>query len=734
MVTNEQFTAVLKALIRDRGESQVSLAKKLGVSLSYLSKLTNGQRSPTPDLAERLDAALGGTGQLTQLVSTRRPAIHIPQQLPSPVNDFVEHTGFMHRLEQALSAGRSPGAVTTLVIEGKPGVGKSATQVHFANRIGWQFPGGVLYEDLGSRRPTVETLGRFLRALGAQVAGDLDVVARSALFRSVTAGRRVLVVLDNATDDEDVLPLMPGAEGTVLVSARTRLSTLAAGAGARHLVLPPLSSDSSRALLKRITGPARIEAEPVAADRIITTTGGLPAALRAVGDHLAARPHQPLGALAAEVHDGGVLRIANDLQHEFDKLYQSLTPGAATLLGFLGRTPCEAVEERALALLFENAEDVTAELRGSNLIEVSGTGLLLVEPFRSYAAQKAAGSDHDSLNAVVAKLVRWYLDAAVRANDVLAPGWDGEVFDHQIGDDTGSTGFVAAMNWCDSAIRPASTLADWASRSGCPTLAWKLALAFMPYFYVTKRWEPWLHLASIGVSAARKAGSELGLGRCLHNLGWAQLELHRSDEACRNFREALALQDALRDDRGRAWTMLGLGSVASEQGDCVEATRMLDHSASLFMQTGLPFGAAVARSLQAGAFTRQGHHDQAHQLLHQALELAIETEVRPVEGLVRHLLGDCHLARREVRYALVQLDRALALRRSTRQRWAEGEVQLSRADALAVLGDPKQSKAALRSAIEIFDELRDPRALEARGRLAALCCAVSADVDQHAHV
>ncbi|UJW32636.1 helix-turn-helix domain-containing protein [Saccharothrix sp. AJ9571] len=721
MPGEEEFRMALRALMRRQRRTQASLARELDVSVSYLSKLLTGQRPMTPALVDQFDTALHAGGRLSER-SANAERLGRPQQLPAISGDLIGRTEILHRLDQALSVADPAGPkVPTIVIEGAPGVGKSATQLHLASRISWRFGGGCLYADFAasSVRPTrAEVLLRFLSALGEHPGRDLNVDVLAERFHTATAGHRVLVVLDNVTSVDEVRALTPAAGGAALISTRSGPVTM--GSNATHVVLPPLAQSVSYAMLAGVVGVARMEAEPVAARRLVASCGGLPASIRAVGEGLRNQPHRSLTKVAAELRS----TIPVDPEGRFGEAYRSLGPMAASVFRLVGGLRLGPLTEDVIVALVGKEGDVVRQslryLLASHLIDQRKQTFDLAAPLREFAAIRAADEDGDeALHAALIRLLRWFVAASVGANDLLAPAWDGGAIVQAPLRPAGVRDYRSALSWCQRSAWTAVRLARRAEQAGLSGLVWKLALAFMPYFYLTKAWEQWLRLGAMGVSAARQAGDPVGLGRSLHSLGWAQLELRREPEARQNFGEALPLLVQAGDDRGLAWVLLGLGGADSQRGEVVAAIQELDKAAHLFLKTGLPFGAAVARSLQGRALDQQNDVD-ALPVLTQALELAITAGIRPTEGLVRHLIGEHYLAKQEFRLALVQLDRALALRRATGERWAEADVQLARSDAFNGIEDAHSAQSALEAAVVAFDELRDPRALEARARLAAI--------------
>ncbi|GAA2083606.1 hypothetical protein GCM10009759_01890 [Kitasatospora saccharophila] len=291
--------------------------------------------------------------------SAPRPldALPKPAQLPSGPGQFVGRNRQLRELDGLLPAG--PGDPTgpadrppLVLVTGPPGIGKTALVTHWAHRHRDRFPDGQLHADLRGHSPRPaphpdDLLARFLRALGTppdRLPADPDEAA--ALYRTLLADRRVLIVLDDARDAEQVRPLLPGAPGcAVLVTGRNRLTGLLAADGARRLTLDALDPAEGALLLGTVLGPGRVAAEPAAARRLVHACGGLPLALRIAAADLASRgtaladyaPARPDAALLAR------LDLADDprtgLRAAFDLSYRALPVPARRLFRLLGSAP-----------------------------------------------------------------------------------------------------------------------------------------------------------------------------------------------------------------------------------------------------------------------------------------------------------------------------------------------------------------------------------------------------------
>ncbi|RAJ31202.1 DNA-binding SARP family transcriptional activator [Kitasatospora sp. SolWspMP-SS2h] len=304
-----------------------------------------------------------------------------PAQLPSGPGRFVGRHRYLRELDALLPAvpadpagPADPYPLVTVV--GPPGIGKTALATHWAHEHRDRFPDGQLFADLHghSTRPAArpaDLLARFLRALGTppdRLPADPDEAA--ALYRTLLADRRLLIVLDDARDAAQVRPLLPGARGcAVLVTSRNRLTGLLVGNGAHRLTLDALDPAEGTRLLGTVLGAPRIAAEPAATRRLVHACGGLPLALRLAAAHLAAAPDSPLADHAPARPDAGLLArldLADDphtgLRTAFDRSYRALPAPARHLFRLLGRAPAPGLTTQAATALATTTPAETAAL------------------------------------------------------------------------------------------------------------------------------------------------------------------------------------------------------------------------------------------------------------------------------------------------------------------------------------------------------------------------------------
>jgi len=421
---------------RARGDTPWSyreLAARTGWSRTILAEYFAGRVLPPTDRFDALIRLLGATPAEQGALATARdriderrhhggglhpdpgyrPAAHpsMPRQLPADVPHFVGRDDELRKLDELWQSARAVSAMMVYALTGTAGVGKTALAVHWAHRIRGHYPDGQLHVNLrgfdraGSAAPPVEVLGAFLDALDVpphRVPPTLD--GRTALYRSITADRRILVLADNARDADHVRPLLPGSTRSLVVTtSRDQLCGLVAADGARALRLKPHPPAESAALLSRRLGPAAVNAEPDAVRLIIDRCAGLALPLSIVAARAAAHPEFPLAVFAAEL-DGTHSPLdaltggdaGTDIRAVFYWSYRLLSNDAARMFRLLGRCPAPELSVLAAARLaavpVAQARSLLTELSRAHLITEHSPGRFTCHGLlRAYAAELAAG-------------------------------------------------------------------------------------------------------------------------------------------------------------------------------------------------------------------------------------------------------------------------------------------------------------------------------------------------------
>jgi DNA-binding SARP family transcriptional activator len=390
---------------------------------------------PGPQLREVQRAILTGSGSAAPEDAV--PARVVPAQLPADVSGFTGRDGPIDLLDALLRTdGEDAGtAAVVAAIAGTAGVGKTALAVHWAHRVRDRFGDGQLYVDLRGRadgppvRP-IEALARFLRALDVppeQIPSDVDEAG--ALYRSLLARRRVLVLLDNAHDAEQVRPLLPGHPHCIaLVTSRDRLGGLIARDGATPLPLDALTGGEARALLARLLGGARVADEPAAVADLAAVCDNLPLALRIAAANLSARPRTGIAGYVRRLRAdrlGGLEAGGDGVRAAFDLSYAALPDPARRLFRLLGVVPGRDISVPAAAALAgarpAEAEPWLERLAIAHLVQEHAFGrYTLHDLLRRYAAERAQAEEPETeRRRALDRLYRYHQRGAGAAAAVL---------------------------------------------------------------------------------------------------------------------------------------------------------------------------------------------------------------------------------------------------------------------------------------------------------------------------
>ena len=412
---------------RPHRRSVRSLADALGLPAPQQEQLNRASR-----LLAELDAPTAPELPESIAAGAERPQV-VPRQLPATVPHFAGRADELQMLAAMLgeTAGAS-GTVVISVIAGTAGVGKTALAVHWAHEAAGRFPDGQLYVNLRGYDPgqpmrAADALAGFLRALG--MPGQNIALAqdeRAAQFRTMVAGRRMLIVLDNASDVDQVRPLLPGTPScATVVTSRDALTGLVARDGARRLDLDLLPLPDALSLLRALIGD-RVDADPAAAAALAANCCRLPLALRVAAELAAARPAASLAQLARELTDQqrllDLLDAGGDqytaMRAVFSWSCRHLDPAAARAFRLAGGFPGASLDAYAVAALtgssLQLATQVLAQLHRACLIQQTVPGRYdMHDLLRGYARELATAQDSEQERRVaLTRLFDYYLHTA----------------------------------------------------------------------------------------------------------------------------------------------------------------------------------------------------------------------------------------------------------------------------------------------------------------------------------
>jgi DNA-binding SARP family transcriptional activator len=614
----------------------------------------------------------------------------VPAQLPSAVAGFAGRDSDLAELDALAS--RAPGG-PVVVITGTAGVGKTALAVHWAHRHRDEFPGGQLYVNLAGYAPAPplppeRALAGFLRALGVpaeRIPPEVDEAA--ALYRSLLADRRVLVVLDNARSPDQVRPLLPGGAGCLtVITSRDRLAGLAVREGARLLPLGVLRPDEALAVLAAVLGADRVGADPDAAADVAALCACLPLALRIAAAHLTRHARQPLGGLAAELREGNrlsVLSVAGDKQSavpgSFDLSYAALRPAAQRTFLLAGLSPGGDLSAQAAAALaavpVEAAREVLADLTEAHLMDEDVPGRFgMHDLLRLYAGDRArAELGAPESEAAIGRLCDFYLRATTAAARVLYPNMQRLPLPERLGavDGDASVAFAGhadALEWLETERANLVTTVTWAAGYGPREAAWLISDAMRGYFWMRRYAADWLAVAEAGLAAAggQEDDREPQAMAAAHiSLAQAQRWLTRYDAAADHLERAAALAERAGWQQGAAAAFGSLANVYRDQGRMTESADNHRRALEVYRATGSRGGEATSLVNLGNVLLETG--DVADAVAHLARALAIHREIgaRTAEGNVLNSLGCAHLIQGELAVAQRYFDAALAVHRET---------------------------------------------------------------------
>ncbi len=661
---------------------------------------------------------------------TTTPGAPVPRLLCADVTDFVGRDEQLDELDRLVpeTAGRVPqtdgGAVA---IVGTPGVGKTALAVHWAHRSSDRFPDGQLYLNLrgyssGAPVEPVEALAVFLRALGVpaeQVPVEVDEAA--GLYRSLLAGRRMLVLLDNACSPDQIRPLLPGAPGCfALITSRDRLSGLMARHGVGRLSLDVLGQSESQALLVRILGEERVSAEPSAAAALARACARLPLALRITAANLVDDPYRSIADEVKELTLGSplaALEIAGDedaaVRAAFDLSYTRLTGDAQRLFRLLGLVPGPDVTAPAAASLtgtpVGSVARLLGRLAGAHLIEQYAPGrYALHDLLRVYAAERAHQDDPAAeRDAATTRLYEHYLGRADAAARLLYPEklrlpFDGPVL--EAFDDRDQ-----ALAWFDA---ESSTLVAAVTQPPPPVPGrWIWLLADIMRGYVSMRSHPekWLAVASAGLAAAQAAGDVQA--QAITHLSLAYLRTRQGDHAVAadHYGQTLRLSRQAGWLSGQAAALGTLGTTCWLAGRLGDAVSYLRESLALDQETGRFGGQATTLANLGLVCFEQGRLADARAHLAGSLVLTRQFSSRSAEAIVLGNLGVVLHGLGRTDEALDHLAQSVSAHREAGDHRREAEYLAHLASVHCDAGDLAKARELADTALTMATDSGEPR-------------------------
>jgi DNA-binding SARP family transcriptional activator len=658
---------------------------------------------------------------------------HVPRQLPVDSAHFVGRDDYLDQLDTMLDGehGGLRNAVVISAIAGVGGVGKTALALRWAHRSAARYPDAQLYVNLrgyaaGSPplRPA-DVFPMFLRALGvAQLAIPPSVDEQSALYRSLLAGRRALIVLDNAATADQVRPLLPGTPScAVLVTSRDDLLGLAASHDVHRLVLDVLTETDALALLARIIGTDRVAAEPAEGAELARMCGYLPLALRIAAAQLVGDPRQSIAGYVAKLNSGdrlSRLAIAQDqdasVRASFDLSYRTIDAQAARLFRRLGCSPGQDCSVAAASALIEappaETEQLLERLTSAHLIESPAPGrYTLHDLLRLYAIERAHAEDlKEDRDRALGRLFDMYLQTAGAAVTLMYP--TSESILPEVAD-PGRLGlplesFDQARTWIDAERPNLVAAVRHAAEHGPRDLTWRLVAVLTPYFYGGMHRADWLESCELALQVAWDSQDQVAEAAILHSLHRLHFTFGDYEKALELGLRSLELLPVAGNPGGESEMCKQFGHTYWLLGRPADSQESFTRARDLYRQLGNRHGEIYAMNGISLCYLDRGRLEDVLDQTGQVLRILREADSRIGEPAALHIRAQALVELGKYEEALLDANQALKMYRQTgfRYNWAPAIAVI----ALAHSGAGRQSAAleegyrALSLATEVHDQ------------------------------
>ncbi|MFG3556704.1 BTAD domain-containing putative transcriptional regulator [Micromonospora sp. NPDC047557] len=666
------------------------------------------------------------------------PKVLPPDLLPPDPPHFV---GRAAELAHARRLCTSTGQRQIVLVTGPAGVGKTSFAVRLAHLLARDFPDGCLYVNLRGFDPgdaamtSDEAVRLFLDALqlpAEQVPATAET--RAGRYRALLSERRMLVVLDNARDVDQVRPLLPGgSQCAVLMTSRQQMPGLVAVEGARPVTLDLLTVAEARELLANRLRDGRVEAEPRPVAGIVERCSRLPLALAIVAARAAVHPGFPLAALARELaaSQGSLDGFAGgdpatDLRSVFSWSCRALSEPAGRLFRLLGLHPGPDISIPAAASLAAlPAREVRVALgelaRAQLVIERAPGRYTCHDLLRAYAAEMVAAEPEQERRAALHRIVDHYLRSARAADGrlsplrdpIMAPPPQTDVVPEEPADN------AQALTWFAAEHRVLTRMVELAARHGFERHTWQLAWALTTFLGRRGYWDDLIAVQNRALAAAERHGDRAAMAQAHRDIVAAFSETARFEAARQHLESALILLIDLADRVGQAHTLLTLSWVCEREGDQAAALRHDEQALRLFRAAGHETGEARALNAVGWDYAVLGEYQEAARYCQRALTKQRRLGDRTGEANSWDTLGYAHHHLGHYRRAARCYRRALALNRELGHRYNEAETLQHLGDTYRVSGNPDAARECWLPALQILTEIGHPDAEQLRERLVA---------------
>lgn len=753
-----EFTVLLNELKVWAGNpSYRALAKKVGALMrppQTLSQSTLGEvfqprrRRLNLDLVTAIVRALGLEDPEVLLWRAACVRVHalaksggpvgVLRQLPAHLATFTGRDTELARLRQAVAAHDGDVAPTVVIsaIEGMGGVGKTQLAVRVAHQLvqDGRYPDLQLFVNLrgfdAEQDPAgpAEVLDAFLRALevpAQQIPPGLD--ERAAMFRDRIHGRHAVVVLDNAADEDQIRPLIP-ASPTCLVLVTSRRSLIGLEDADLH-TLDVFTAAEGIALLRRVAGADRVDAEPEAAAAIVEACGRLPLAVALAASRLRSRPTWTLAYLEARLRAGGTAALGVEKRGPravFDLSVQGLDPPERRLFTLLGLHPgpdfSAATAAAVAGLGVSEAGALLERLLDEHLLEQRTMDRFeFHDLLRVHAADQARAdlSDGEREDAVH-RLMAWYLLTMDAAGRAMKPG-------RVLPEYRGVLPQLAALTfdgpgpaaaWCESELANLVALADHAAATDTPVLGWRLPLTVSTFLGVSADWREWERLHLRGLECARRTGDRGAQMKLLSGLGISAERLSDLAGAERYLDETLGLTRELGDRRTEASVLCSLVTIYSRSNRAELGLTAAESAVAIGRELGDLYVERAALQNSSSCLLILRRPADARARLLEAVELYRAPGDELALGLVMGNIGFTNVALGRYDEAEAAYREYLRLGRESNDLHGQTEALCGLASVRKATGQLAEARVFYEEALVIFDQMGSPRAARLRDRLA----------------
>jgi DNA-binding SARP family transcriptional activator len=671
-----------------------------------------------------------------------------PAQLPLAAGTFTGRTSELRHLDSLLPAARPeratrPVGVTVAIISGTAGVGKTSLALHWAHRIADRFPDGQLYLNLRGFGPAAAAMdpGEAVRVLldafripDGQVPTSLD--SQLALYRSILAGMSVLIVLDNARDEEQVRPLLPGVNASVVVvTSRNRLSGLVATEGAHPLTLNLPSVADSRAMLARRWGAERVAAEPGAVQDIIASCARLPLALAIATAEPIAAVDRPLAALAGQLRDTAATLDSfysgdefADVRTVFSWSYQALSPQAAQLFRYLGLGPrrdCSLAAAASLVgLPHRRVRTLFTELIRAHLVTEPTPGWFTTHDLmHAYAAEQVRALDSgDDRSAALRRLLDHYLHTAYQGALLLNPSRTPLTLPPPVPGVTlmAMTDRTEAISWF-GLERNVLCAAVLTQRPGVDDRwVWQLASTLFTFLKLRGYRHANIAVQEAGLNAALRMGDRAARAQAHYLLGSVYILVDRLEDADRHAELALGDFERIGDHVAAGNTHMSVVWSLERRGSFDGSLRHAEDALALYEKAEHLSGQANALNSAGWCHAHLGDFEAAQSCVARALAVFNDLDDRMGQAGTWDSLGFLHFQLGDIARAEYYYRQSLAGYRELGDEYNEAGTLVSFGDEYRSIGDDESARRVWHQATTIFDRLNYPDAAGVRAKLRSI--------------